>query len=424
MATERIAVLEIDSSVVGPQERALLADAIRGGALTALSGRVKVMTRENMEVMMSDMGIDADCVAEGACEVETARNLGVDYVLSGSVAQVSGVFILGVKLHETRGGELLGSEQARSKDVLGLLDVAPVTAQKVLGPIGGRVVSDGGGGQVGGGDGGSKRPASAANTLGPIPQAYRGLDTTGALESDHLGSMVCIDSGTFVMGSNPDESDRYADEIRHRVSLSRGFCVMTNEVTIAQWEAVGLPARKIGRSCGDSCPVEGVTWLDAAQFANSASEREGLAPAYTISGVKVSRSPDANGYRLPTEAEWEAAARGQSEARWSGSNVTDSVAWTTANSAGSAHVGCELEVNVYGLCDMSGNVAEWVWDVYAVEKTDYAADPTGPKKGATRVVRGGSYLSDARDSRVSFRTLANQTATMPGVGLRLVRNAP
>jgi TolB-like protein len=127
----RLAVLEL-SGGIGADERMLLADAVRGAAVDGLSGQVTVMTRENMEVMLSEMGVDPGCVSEGACEVETARNLGVDYVVSGSVVSVSGTLVLSIKLHETKTGSLLGSRQVRGADALALLDAVAEPTRAML----------------------------------------------------------------------------------------------------------------------------------------------------------------------------------------------------------------------------------------------------------------------------------------------------
>ena len=127
VAAERLAVLEL-SGDLEPKELGLLTDTIRGAVVKTLGDNVQVMTRENMEVMLTDMGLDADCVSEGACEVETARNLGVDYVVSGSVISAGGLLIASVKLHETQGGSLKGQEQARGADFIALLDNLPASS--------------------------------------------------------------------------------------------------------------------------------------------------------------------------------------------------------------------------------------------------------------------------------------------------------
>jgi hypothetical protein len=134
-AGERLAVLEVRGADLPADQCATLTDAARQGVVGALGDRVVVMTRENMEVMLSDMGLDASCVAEGSCEVDTARNLGVDYVVSGSLTPFGGVLVASLKLHETKGGSLLGSEQVRGADALALLDAMPAGAGKLVGRL-------------------------------------------------------------------------------------------------------------------------------------------------------------------------------------------------------------------------------------------------------------------------------------------------
>jgi len=130
-AAERLAVLEL-SSDAEPQipsgQLAALTDAVRKGVGTTLGDSVQVMTRENMEVMLTDMGLDASCIAEGACEVETARNLGVDYVVSGAITSFGPKLVVSLKLHATQTGQLLGSEQLSGDDTFSLLSTLPDSA--------------------------------------------------------------------------------------------------------------------------------------------------------------------------------------------------------------------------------------------------------------------------------------------------------
>jgi len=134
MGAERLAVLEL-SGELPPQELGLLTDEVRGAVVDAVGADVAVMTRENMEVMLTDMGIDASCVSEGACEVETARNLGVDYVVSGAVVSMGGKQIASLKLHQTKNAQLLASKRAQGEDALGLLDEIGDTAGQLVATI-------------------------------------------------------------------------------------------------------------------------------------------------------------------------------------------------------------------------------------------------------------------------------------------------
>ncbi len=128
----RLAVLEL-SGGLNRDELGVLSDEMRGAVVGTVGTGVQVMTRENMEVMLEDMGLNADCVSEGACEVETARNLGVDYVISGSIVKMGQTFVLSIKLHEVRNGQLLGAKSIRGTDGLALLDGVVAATATLLG---------------------------------------------------------------------------------------------------------------------------------------------------------------------------------------------------------------------------------------------------------------------------------------------------
>jgi len=135
LAAERLAVLELQAKHLSADERTLLSDEVRGAVVETVGRDIQVMTRENMEVMLSDMGIDASCVSEGACEVETARNLGVDFVVSGTVVDLSGKQVASLKLHQTENGQLLASKRTQGADTFALLEaIGPLTVS-LLGPL-------------------------------------------------------------------------------------------------------------------------------------------------------------------------------------------------------------------------------------------------------------------------------------------------
>ena len=173
--------------------------------------------------------------------------------------------------------------------------------------------------------------------------------------------MIYVEGGTFQMGSTNGGS---SEQPIHTVTVS-SFLIGKYEVTQKEWQEV--MGYNPSYSEGDNRPVEKVSWYDAVEFCNKLSEKEGLTPAYTINGFDVSCNWSANGYRLPTEAEWEYAAKGGKKSKnykYSGSDNIDDVAWYDANSDGRSHDVGTKAPNELGIYDMSGNVWEMCWDSF------------------------------------------------------------
>jgi formylglycine-generating enzyme required for sulfatase activity len=238
--------------------------------------------------------------------------------------------------------------------------------------------------------------------------------------------MVRVSAGSFTMGSPSSEADRGSDEIQHQVRLSRDYYVGVYEVTQGLWQEVMGENPSEFSSCGSTCPVEQVSWLDSVAFANALSEREGLEACYQISGESVSwpRGLDCSGYRLPTEAEWEYAARAGGSHLYSGSNELDAVGWYSSNSGSKTHPVGQKQANAWGLYDMSGNVYEWTWDWSGDYASTNATDPAGPNTGADRVIRGGSCHYNPRFARLAYRYEYSPSIRLNDLGLRLLRGSP
>ncbi len=217
------------------------------------------------------------------------------------------------------------------------------------------------------------------------------------------------------------------------MTITRDFYLTRTEVTEAQYQAVmgSNPARD--QECGD-CPVESVSWLEAVRYANRLSESEGIEPCYEIAGEAVSwpRGLACGGYRLPTEAEWEYAARAGTTDRYSGTddsrgvcrygNIFDEYFKCDDGHSRLAPV-ASLEPNALGLYDMTGNVREWVWDWFG-EYDREATDPIGPASGQYRVYRGGSFGVIPQDARVAYRGYDEPSDRYSDLGFRVARSLP
>lgn len=216
--------------------------------------------------------------------------------------------------------------------------------------------------------------------------------------------MILVEGGTFTMGATSEQgNDAYSDEKPvHQVTLS-DYYIGETEVTQALWKAV--MGTNPSHFKGDSNPVENVSWNDCQEF------------------IRKLNSLTGRTFRLPTEAEWEYAARGGNQSKgykYSGSNTLSSVAWYTDNSSSKTHAVKTKSPNELGLYDMSGNVWEWCSDWYGSYQSSTQTNPQGPSSGSARVLRGCSRCDDARYCRVSFREYDSPGDRYDNCGLRLV----
>lgn len=219
-----------------------------------------------------------------------------------------------------------------------------------------------------------------------------------------INNMVDVQGGTFTMGCTSEHNDCQDDESpAHSVTLS-SFSIGKYEVTQAQWQAItgNNPSKFSG--C-DNCPVENVSWNEIQDFIKSLNEKTGKT------------------FRLPTEAEWEFAARGGNNREgyiYSGSNSLSSVAWFNDNSGSKTHIVGQKSANELGLYDMSGNVWEWCSDYYGSYSGSNLNDPKGTSMGSGQVARGGCWLFRANYCRVSNRFKNSRGNRYNILGFRLV----
>ncbi len=281
-------------------------------------------------------------------------------------------------------------------------------------------------------------------------------ESIGSIEEATVVGYALAEGGTFKMGSPDGEGD--ADETQHDVTVST-FYISKYETTHAEYieflnsaeveadgskdgiELIGMGNNPIAveNNGGEfrfkedvtifptsDTPVANVTWYGAVEYANWLSNQAGLTPVYTITGTSVTPSWDANGYRLPTEAEWEYAARGGDQSmgyKYAGSDNVDQVGWYSSNSGFNTHPVGQKKDNELKLYDMSGNVWEWCWDWYGVYSSVNQPDPAGPSTGLDRVLRGGSWNNDASSQRSANRSKNSPGGSYSSAGFRLARPA-
>ncbi len=279
-------------------------------------------------------------------------------------------------------------------------------------------------------------PTSAMLRSAPAPVSY---------------PMVWIPKGHFVMGSPRDEEGRGSDELQHEVELTQGFWMGKTQVTQGQWQAV-MGSNPSWYRGSPHLPVEWISWFDAVRFCNALSALQGLEAAYWIGNGEVPEVTwirTAGGFRLPTEAEWEYAARAGTAARFLlGDTEADlaRVVWYLGN-AGSeerligspsldewialreelwpkTHPVGQKPPNPWGLHDVLGNVWEWCWDLYSsgYYQSSPSVDPLGPSTGFGRVNRGGSWYDYPANARVANRDWWSPSNSVNFLGLRLARS--
>ena len=279
------------------------------------------------------------------------------------------------------------------------------------------------------------KPSGSENTSDIKAPSSQGIP-------DMDDGFVYIGGGSSLMGSPEEENWRIDDEAQHEVTLA-SFFIDPYETTQAEYER--LMGENPSEFRGENLPVESITWIDAILFANAKSEEAGLTPVYNVTAEGVVWDRSANGYRLPTEAEWEYACRAGTQTPF---NYGHTLGADNANFYG--HYPYEIEENYFdnssleakpgvyrgttvdvgsfyqnnwGLYDMHGNVNEWCWDYYGEYDPSDTDNPTGTDTGTRHIYRGGGWNDFGKNMRSAYRAAGQTDYSSYNLGVRLVRNA-
>ena len=435
-APPRLVVLELANPARRPvQEVAYLTDRVRAAALAHLSGRWHVLTRENLVEAVAPGTDLAAC--ERGCEVETARRVGAHAVISGELVAFGGELRLALKLHETRGGALLATDKAAAADVVALEAIVEAAATRLVGSLGPdkppaapasidrlRDARTGHAAEV---DAAWRAARAVAVAGGPAGRAAlrnflaryadHPLGNARATEAEtlhlHLDPVewVVVEGGRFEMGSDDVE----AEGPRRKIRVAK-YRIGRAEITVEQY---GWCVE--AGACTPPATDEGCNW--------DQPDRGGH-PVNCVTWAQARRYAEWIGARLPSEAEWEYAARSRGRAwqyPWGNGRATcaHAVMGAACGEAGTAAVCTRPDGrSKQSVCDLAGNVAEWVADWYGPDLSDLPVDGTArtQAKHAARSVRGGHHADDAWGQRATRRAGHPPDGWYsPNVGFRAAR---
>jgi len=259
------------------------------------------------------------------------------------------------------------------------------------------------------------QPEVSSLTEEPISFPHRKFNK--ALTIPGLGlEIIWIMPGKFTMGSPASEEGRFKIEVQHEVSLTNGYWLGKYEVNQGQWKTLMGNNSSFFGNAGTWVPVESVSWEEAMEFCRKLTKGERSA----------GRLPRGYEYSLPTEAQWEYACRAGTTGPYnigSGESDLSRAGWWKDNSGNKTNRAGEKSANIWDLYDMHGNVWEWCYDWYGKYPTGRAMDPAGPSSGSSRVLRGGSWGSNAQECRSAYRNFSTPGFRFTSLGFRLALRA-
>ena len=397
-AQKKVALLETLNGDKTVQVKGIEMNMVRGELRKAISTQPGFLafTRTDIDQLMKEHNFQNSGMVDEAQRKHLGEMWGADFICVSTLTKSDAEFYLEAYLIDVESGEISNPATQYGRleggTYANLFQICQDLSQELIGYVG-----------------------NSNNTARPSAPASRGQDFTETAFGLNM-RMVYVEGGSFTMGCTSEQGgDCGNDESPNRHTTVNSFYIGMLEVTQSQWEKVmGTSVYQQRDKANPSWPMRGtgadypmyyVSWEEAKEFCARLSRQTGKT------------------YRLPTEAEWEYAARGGNRSegtKYSGGWSVDDVAWYDGNSNSSTHVCGTKRANALGVYDMSGNVYEWCEDWYGPYLSYDTNNPRGASSGQARVLRGGSWINYASDCRVAFRDGGTPDARSYGIGFRVV----
>ena len=364
-----LGIFPVRSVEVSDQERLLIDQEVLDAVSREYAGQFDIVLPDRIQAGLKDIEIPKMCT-QGRCALALAKSLGLERLVDVTVHRDREKKYLRVTLYDVEKAVIIRSRSSLVPKGESWTGIIPSLVRE--------------------------------EKQGKPAQSGIGEEVSSVIEVQERNiTAVLVPEGTYSL----------RDEDKQPVG---SFLMMKSEVTQAMYQELIKKKPSHFTGCED-CPVERVSWYDAVQFANSLSRQHKHTACYEISSRGVSWDKSCDGWRLPTELEWYYAAAGAKESpmAFGGSEVVDENAWYRGNAGGRVHRVCQKRENPVGLCDMTGNVWEWVWNN---ERTEEGID------ASLRILRGGSWGNRAEKNRISVRLAYKPVVRNYAIGFRLVRS--